>query len=89
MLLLFRATAMASALALSTAAFAGNEEGNKPLNNVAATTPHMYAPENRSVPEGRAAAEDRAPRHHKALHRYGEGGNTSGMSNSQYPQSNY
>lgn len=77
--ILFRAATIAGALALSTAAFAGNDEGNKPSNNIAVTAPPMYAPENRSVPEGRAAAEERTPQ----KHRYTGSHNTSGMSNSQ------
>jgi hypothetical protein len=85
--LLFRTAVMAGALALSSAAFAGNEEGNKPLNNVTVTAPPMY------VPEGRAAAESEVPQTHVAHHyrHHAVSGNTSGMGNSQStnPQSNY
>jgi hypothetical protein len=84
MSILFRAATIAGALALSTAAFAGNDEGNKPLNNVAVTAPPVSTPENRSVQEGRAAAEERAPQKHRTHH-------TSGMGSSQStkPQSAY
>jgi hypothetical protein len=52
---LFRSAVIAGALALSTAAaFAGNEEGNKPSNNIAVTAPP--APQ-MNMREGRAAAE--------------------------------
>jgi hypothetical protein len=86
--LLFRTVAIASAFALSTAAFAGNQEGNKPFNNIAVTAspmyaPQNYAPENRPVVEGRAAAEQRVRHHRKAHHPYGESGGAGGMVNSQ------
>jgi hypothetical protein len=75
MTLLFRAALVGGALALSGAALAGNDEGNKPLNNVAVTEPHPIMTENR------AAAEDQAaPQMRRAQKRHG---GATGMDSAQ------
>ncbi len=84
--LLFRSILIAGAVTLSTLAFAGNQEGNKPLNNVMATVPQ--APE-MSPPETRAAAT--TPYSYRHHYRYRRGPMGGEMDNSQpvAPQSNY